>query len=230
MIRATLTLIFVAFCAAQVRGQNCHLREMDLCAASLLVLTQSPQGGAGTTEKDLDRQCSFIKETETCIRNFTKNCMTEDQQQLANFLFDGTTKLQKDYCTTGSALRKGYLKHSGCLNAVQKEQKPCIKDLQVAFEEVTSAKWDMRMGLACCAYRRVRACTEKIMQEKCEEGAIDFFTDLGQAMLGRLPELMCDEFTAESATCKQLPPVGSAPKGGRSTSILNRLLSAYTNI
>jgi len=229
MIRATLTLIFVAFCAGQVRGQNCHLREMDLCAASLLVFTQGPQG-VGTTEKDLDRQCSFIKETDTCIRNFTKNCMTEQQQQLANFMFDGTSKLQKDYCTPGSALRKGYLKHSACLNIVQKEQKPCIKDLQVSFEEVTSAKWNMRTGLACCAYRRVRTCTENLMKEKCGEGAIDFFTDLSQAMLGRLPELMCDEFTLDSPTCKQLPPPGSAPKGSRSTSILNRLLSAYTNM
>jgi hypothetical protein len=29
---------------SQVQAQNCHLRELDLCAASLLVFTQGPSG------------------------------------------------------------------------------------------------------------------------------------------------------------------------------------------
>jgi hypothetical protein len=152
------------------------------------------------------------------------------QQQLADFMFDGTSKLQKDYCTPGSSLRKLYLKHAPCLNTASREQKPCIKDLQVAFEAVTSAKWDKRVPLGCCAYKRVHKCMTDLIEQKCGAETVDFLKQLMQAVLSRLPDLMCDEFSLGSKTCKELPPVGSAPKGGRSTSILNRLLSAYTNI
>lgn len=178
----------------------------------------------------MDRQCTFIKEADTCVRNFTKNCLTNDQRSLTTSLFHGANKLLKEYCIPGSNLRKQYLKHAPCLNTVMKEQKPCIRDLQVAFEEVTSSKWDKRLGLACCSYRRLRDCMGKIMKDKCGEETVNFFNELLQTLLSRLPDLMCKEFTLGSATCKKLPPPGTAPKGGRSTSILNRLLSAYTNI
>lgn len=152
------------------------------------------------------------------------------QRQLADMMFEGTGKLQKDYCTQGSPLRKLYLKHAPCLSTVVKDQKPCIKDLQVAFEAVTAAKWDKRVPLGCCAYRRVRKCMTELIEQKCGQDTVDFLNDLIQAALSRVPDLMCDEFSLGSKACKELPAVGSAPKGGRSTSILNRLLSAYTNI
>ena len=184
----------------------------------------------GTSEKDLDRQCIFIKEADVCFRNFTSNCASPMQKQLFDMMFDSSSRLQTDYCTSGSTLRKLYLKHAPCLNTVIKDQKPCIKDLQVAFEAVTTAKWDKRLPLGCCAYRRVRKCLTDLMEKKCGEDTVDFVNDMLQAALSRLPDLMCDEFTLGSKACKELPAVGSAPKGGKSTSILNRLLSAYTNI
>jgi len=152
------------------------------------------------------------------------------QRPLADLMFEGSARLQKDYCTPGSSLRKLYLKHAPCLNSVSKDQRPCIKDLQVAFEAVTSAKWDKRLPLGCCAFKRVRKCMMELVDTKCGEETVNFVNELMQAALSRLPDLMCEEFTLTSKACKELPPIGSAPKGGRSTSILNRLLSAYTNI
>lgn len=112
---------------------------------------------------------------------------------------------------------------------MSKAQKPCIKDLQVGFEAMNEAKWDKRTGLGCCAYNRVGDCLGKAIRAECGEETITFVTDMMKAALSRLPEIMCSEFTLDSPTCKELPPPGSAPKGGKSTSILNRLLAAYTN-
>jgi len=229
MFRLFLTLAFLAFVANQVHAQNCHLRELDLCAASLLVFTQGPSGLANT-DAEMDRQCTFIKEADECIRNYTSTCATDLQQQLADMVFDGTAKLQKDYCTKGSQLRELYMKHSPCLrNAMREAQKPCIKDLQVAFEAMTEAKWDKRVGFGCCAYNRVGDCMSKALKKECGEETVSFVGNMTRAALSRLPDIMCAEHTLESPTCKELPPPGSAPKGGKTTSILNRLLSAYTN-
>src|SRR5688500_8478145 len=55
------------------------------------------QTAVGTTEKDLDRQCTFIKEADTCVHNFTKNCLTNDQRSLTGSLFHGAQRLLKEY-------------------------------------------------------------------------------------------------------------------------------------
>lgn len=230
MYRFLVTVCFVAFCTAQVQAQNCHLRELDLCAASLLVFTQGPSGVADT-EAELDRQCTFIKEADECIRNYTATCATDLQQQMADVFFDGAAKLQKDYCTKGSNLRKLYMKHAPCLRTAMRDaQRPCIKDLQVAFEAMTSAKWDKRIGLGCCAYNRVGECMSKQVKAACGEETVTFVGNMTRAAVSRLPEIMCAEHGLESKTCAELPPPGTPPKGGKSTSILNRLLSAYTNV
>jgi len=229
MLRFALTLAFVALCTTQVRAQNCHLRELDLCAASLLVFTQGPSATANT-DAELDRQCTFIKEADDCIRNYTATCATDLQQQLANLVFDGASKIQTDYCTQGSQLREMYKKHSPCLRkAMNTAQKPCVKDLQVAFEAMNAAPWNKRTGIGCCAFNRVGTCMSTAVNKECGEETVSFVRNMTSALLSRLPDLMCGEFGPESKICTELPPPGSEPKGGKSTSILNRLLSAYTN-
>jgi len=229
MIRLFVTLSFVAFCATQVQAQNCHLRELDLCAASLLVFTQGPAGVANT-DAELDRQCTFIQEAGDCVKNYTSVCATDLQQQMTDMLFDGSAKFQKEYCTRGTGTRQLYMKHSPCLRkAMQAAQRPCIKDLQVAFEAMTAAKSDKRLGIGCCGFNRVGNCLSTAITKECGEETIAFGRNLTQAVMGRLPDLLCSEFPLESPTCAALPPPGSPPKGGKTTSILNRLLSAYTN-
>lgn len=145
-------------------------------------------------------------------------------------MFDGASRLQKDYCTPGTPLRELYKKHTPCLrDAMRDAQKPCIKDLQVGFEAMNAAKWDKRVGIGCCAFNRVGSCLGSAVKKTCGEETNDFVRNMTMSMLSRLPDLVCGDHGPESATCAELPPPGSEPKGGKSTSILNRLLSAYTN-
>ena len=188
--------------------------------------------GVANTEAELDRQCTFIDEANQCIMNYTETCATDLQQQLGNLLFDGAKKMKENYCTKGSELRKLYMKHAPCLRtALRDAQRPCIKDLQVAFEAMTAAKWDKRGTIGCCAFNRVGDCLSKPIKKQCGQETIDFVGNMTTVLLSRLPGLLCGDLGIESETCKTLlPPIGSEPKGGKTTSILNRLLSAYTSL
>ena len=188
------------------------------------------RAGVANSEAELDRQCTFIKEADQCIRNYTGTCATDLQRQMTDLVFDGAAKLQRDYCTKGTELRNLYMKHSPCLRTALKDaQKPCIKDLQVAFEDMTAAKWDKRLGFGCCAYNRVGNCLSAPIKRACGQETVDFVGNMTSALLSRLPGIVCGDFGLESETCRALPPPGSEPKGGKTTSILNRLLSAYTS-
>lgn len=150
---------------------------------------------------------------------------------MISFVSEGSARLLKEYCTKGSSLRKSYLKHASCLNQATRGQKSCVKDLQAAFEVITSVEWDKRIPAGCCAYRQLVKCSENLIQSKCGKEAVDFMRLLLRMALSRLPDVVCHGYGPQSSTCKSLlPPPGTAPKGSRSNSVLSRLFSAYTGL
>lgn len=101
--------VLLSFCHAaayQVNGEacNCHLRELDLCAATLLLFNQNPSGVA-TTDAEVDKQCGFLKESQDCFRNFTTRCATPLQRELIGFVAEGSQELFKQFCTKGTEVR-----------------------------------------------------------------------------------------------------------------------------
>jgi len=216
--------------AVGARAQSCHLRELDLCAATLLVFTQNPSGIA-TSDNELNKQGGYLREADVCLRNFTRRCTTPLQRELINFVTEGSMRLLNEYCTPGTQLRQSYLKHAPCLNQAQKNQRTCVKDLQAALEVVTTVEWDKRIPAGCCAYRRFTACTENLVESKCGKEAVEFMNLLLRMALSRLPDIVCQGYGPENAECRQLLPApGTNPKGARSNSVLSRLFSAYTGL
>jgi len=124
---------------ASGQSSSCHLRELDLCATSLLVFTQSPNGLA-TSDQEIQKQCSHLREAEGCFKNFTRRCMTPIQRELITFASNSSFQLLEDYCTKGSKFRQTYLKHAQCLGQISKKQeyKSCTRDLQIGLELITS--------------------------------------------------------------------------------------------
>jgi len=225
------SIAFAFLClAVGARAQSCHLRELDLCAATLLVFTQNPSGIA-TSDNELNKQCGYLREADVCLRNFTRRCTTPLQRELINFVTEGSMRLLNEYCTPGTQLRQSYLKHAPCLNQAQKNQRTCVKDLQAALEVVTTVEWDKRIPAGCCAYRRFIACTENLVESKCGKEAVEFMNLLLRMALSRLPDIVCQGYGPENAECRQLLPApGTNPKGARSNSVLSRLFSAYTGL
>jgi len=220
---------FISF-TPSVLSQSCHLRELDLCAATLLVFTQNPSGIA-ITDNELNKQCGYLREADTCLRNFTKRCTTPLQRELISFVTEGSSRLLKEYCSVGTQLRQSYLKHAPCLNQAQKTQKTCMKDLQAALETVANVEWDKRIPVGCCSYRRFSKCVENKVESRCGKEAVEFMKLLLRMALSRLPDIICQGYGAENQECRALlPPAGTNPKGARSNSVLSRLFSAYTGL
>lgn len=188
-----------------------------MCAATLVVFTQSPSGLA-VNEQDLSKQCGYLREADNCLKNFVRKCTTPIQRQMVSFMSEGSSGLLDDYCKPGTELRKAYLKHATCLNNAQKNhQKSCIKDLQASFEALTTISaenWQKRIPVGCCTYRRFEQCIGNQVEKKCGKEALNFINMVLKRALSRMPEMLCKNYKPESGDCKAiLPSPGAQPKG-----------------
>ncbi|UYV71560.1 hypothetical protein LAZ67_8003688 [Cordylochernes scorpioides] len=209
------------------RTQSCHLRELDLCAATLLLFNQSPTGVA-TSESDLNRQCSYIHEAHECFRNFTTRCLTPLQREVLNFVSEGSEKLLEEYCTPGTEIRANYLQHAPCLQDAHSQQRPCMTDLQAATEVIGNADFDKRIPITCCAYQRYMQCARTTVEEHCGGEAVEFMQLLLKMAASSLPNIICSGYSSSNTECTTLlPAAGAEPEGSKSESVLSRLFAAY---
>ncbi|XP_076310220.1 uncharacterized protein LOC143225161 [Tachypleus tridentatus] len=224
------TLFFLSlvltFATYQVYSKDCHMRELDLCASTLLLFNQDD--GIAQTEADLDKQCTYIREVYQCLKNYTIDCMTPIQRELVGLFSEGSEKLLKEYCTVGTSIRDEYLKNAPCLNSASGENVECLRDLQVALEVIATAKFQNRIPIACCAYRRYETCFRERLEKKCGKSAVEFIQELLRMAVSRVPEIICTGYGRNSTECTTLLPRSrSTPKGSQSKSALSRLLSTY---
>lgn len=254
VIGSLSAILFLSMSAGPVSGQSgasCHLRELDLCAASMLVFTQAPNGLA-TNDAEINKQCFHLNEAGSCLKNYTRRCMTPIQRELMTFVSNSSFQMLDEYCTKGSKLRQSYLKHAQCLNQLHKRQehKSCMRDLQAALELLTSnqlagssSKPELqkppiqgdtngkRLQLACCAFRRLESCLGDQTERRCGKETIQFIQTVMRRATSRMPELLCRNYKPEGAECRALlPKIGVTPRGSKSNSIISRLLSAYSGM
>lgn len=214
--------------ACQSQSPPCHLFEVDLCISNVVGFTKEDR--TKSEEVQHEKQCAAITKADTCLRNYTRFCVTPLQQQLLNLVFDGVHRIQREYCVKGSNLRESYLKHVPCLRSVvQDPLNPCTKDLQLMVEEVTEAQWIRRSNYACCAYHRVGSCFSRQVERSCGRETADFSKDLIRKLVSRIPDIRCKDLTTRSPICQELPSFGTDPKGGQSTSVINKLVRTYTS-
>lgn len=128
--------------------ESCHLRELDLCLASVAVFTQNSNSHP-VTNNEVSRQCKILVETETCLKNFTSRCMTEMQSQLFTMFADGGLDTIRELCKPQSKVRDSYLKHGDCINGQQKAQRVCMRDFQASLEKAVDIEWQDRLKLGC---------------------------------------------------------------------------------
>uniref|UniRef100_A0A2L2YUC2 Secreted protein n=1 Tax=Parasteatoda tepidariorum TaxID=114398 RepID=A0A2L2YUC2_PARTP len=221
-----IAICVLAAAAYQIASQSCHLREVDLCIATMIFHYQG--SGIPTDESGVSQLCESIDETSQCLRNFTNKCMTPVQREVLNLVAEGSEATVKDFCTQGSELRAKYLRHSRCLGEVHAEDqmRDCMVDMQVTVETVTTTKFDKRVGTLCCGFRRFLECGEKLTEQKCGREAVEMGRTVSQLAVTELPGVVCNSFDPNSNQCQALlPPKGSTPKGTQSSSQLARLLA-----
>lgn len=207
--------------------QPCHLRELDLCLASLAVFFQA--NTHPITNAEVTRQCKILMETETCLTNYTRRCMTEQQAELVDMVAEGGLETIRELCRPQSKLRTSYLKNGDCINQQHKAQRVCMRDFQVSLEKAVEIEWQDRLKLACCSFNKLNACTQDVIEPKCGSEAYELHKQMFRTSVSRMPSLACAKYEHNAKVCSSLlPPAGSQPKGSRSHSVLSKLFSAYT--
>lgn len=232
MIQSAFTFLAAIVKVQEVSAKSCHLRELDLCLASVLVFAQAPQNNK-VTENDINKQCNYFGDTENCFKNYTTNCATKSQRLLIDFISDGVLHTFRDYCTPGNNLRKLFVKHGECLNIQRPKTNKCLLDLQAAVERTTqdSRNWKDRPKTLCCAYDRYRSCMHNVIEPTCGKEAVELGETFVRALFSRAIHVTCSRYKHTSNVCKSvLPSKGTIPKGPKSSSVISRLMSTITGI
>ncbi|XP_013779815.2 uncharacterized protein LOC106464232 isoform X1 [Limulus polyphemus] len=211
----------------QTHCQNCHMRELDICVATLVF---SREYGVPETERELDIQCSFILEAQNCLLNYTKSCMMSTQSELLDLVGEGSNSLISQYCSSDTQIRERYLNKSACLSEALDQLTPCWKDLEAGLDKFGEISFDLRPSTFCCTYQRFFECVRKTIEDQCGVSGVEFILELLRIGFSRIPEVICSGSKYISKQCVDLlPPPGTEPKGSRSKSVLSRLLFYIKN-
>lgn len=81
------------------------------------------------------------------------------------------------------------------------------------------------------ALDRLRECNDKILEAACGKESAEVGNMLVRGTFSRAATLTCDRYKHKSAECQSLlPPPDTKPKGGKSNSVLSKLISTITQI
>lgn len=182
---------------------------------------------------EINKQCNGLKEMNECIGNYSRRCATKSMREFVRSITShgDVRSWYSEFCTKeNSEEREKYLKHSTCLNSAQKETRSCVRDLTVAIDKAVNSDVEKRIPEICCAVRRMRKCSDDIVEGKCGKEGSKYMNQMVQSVVGtRLPEIVCRDFDPTSKKCTSiLPPPGTKPANTRSNSVLSRLLNTYS--
>ncbi|XP_015786977.1 uncharacterized protein LOC107364170 [Tetranychus urticae] len=205
---------------------KCHLKELDFCSASVAMLLQNQE--TPKTEAAINHYCEVLNEAHECVANFTSKCATPLQQELVEFFASGGLNTVKEFCTSGSQLRNNYMANVECLAKARIEANSCLKDLQVAVEEVVSVDQQNRLPVGCCAFNRFQDCTFSIVNARCGPKVVELGRKVLTMVTSRIPEAICTSFDAKSDLCLAiLPKTGQNPRGNQSSSPIAKIFATF---
>lgn len=74
-------------------------------------------------------------------------------------------------------------------------------------------------------------CNTKVIEPACGKEAVEVGDMLIKGTFSRAATLTCDKYKHTNEECKRLlPPLGTKPKGGKSGSVLSKLISTITQV
>ncbi|KAG8192233.1 hypothetical protein JTE90_014092 [Oedothorax gibbosus] len=195
---------------------SCHLREVDLCTATILL---GAAEGVPGNEEDLDRICEPIQEGFECITNYSKSCFTPLLQEVFDMVIVEPKKYQDLMCTHGTDERAEYLKHAPCFQKAlsNDNMRPHLEDLMSALEKATESEFQNRIPVMCCGIQRMYGNIMNIIEAECGKKVIEEGSVLIGLSASSIGDMFCKGYTPDSPKCSGiLPPSGTPSKGSES--------------
>lgn len=85
--------------------------------------------------------CSDLYSGLSCIRSYTRRCMTLKQRDHFHKLYNGTSHFIKDLCKEGT-YQDEFLRHAPCLQTVKSEYEVCAKSYQETMSLISQKESD----------------------------------------------------------------------------------------
>ncbi|XP_067125810.1 uncharacterized protein [Centruroides vittatus] len=208
------------------KQDSCHWIELEACAIRRSQIFQRdpiPQN-----EEEIERRCEYLKESAECFNKYTDRFATPLYKQLISYVNSEPQENFNQFCTPGNELRTTLLKYAACLSKVWKDQRSCADEAFAAMSKLPSTPSNDRVNLACCSHRRFRNCGADLIEKECGAEAKEFVGKLIAFSVSNLPDVVCQNYTPEDATCKALlPDAGTTPSGNNS--LFNRFIKIFTS-
>lgn len=205
-------------------GEKCHLRELDLCAATAVSINKVP-----VTEAEVERCCGVGIEAMQCVTTFLERCATPLQREVINFVIEGPMRTVEKFCTKGDELRSQYLQRAPCLAKAQPNAKKCFQDVRTGLERMAEVNVEDRITTACCIYSRYKKCATDVFTSQCGESIVEFGEAVAKMAIGSTVNVICQDFDKNPACDSLLPPPGTKATG-KSKSVVARLFSVYATM
>ncbi|XP_058063399.1 uncharacterized protein LOC131213382 [Anopheles bellator] len=119
-----LVTVFITVNLARIRAENCGQEELAKCARPFQVIQSSTDLSIATKKEDLDKICPDLNNGLQCIRSYTRRCMTLEQRNRFNKLYNGTHQFVRDLCREGE-YQSEFLSHAPCLQLVRPDYEVC---------------------------------------------------------------------------------------------------------
>lgn len=133
-----LVTVFITVNLGRIRAENCGQEELAKCARPFQVIQSSTDLSIATKKEDLDKICPDLNNGLQCIRSYTRRCMTLEQRNRFNKLYNGTHQFVRDLCREGD-YQSEFLSHAPCLQLVRPDYEVCGRRYHHTMTAITQS-------------------------------------------------------------------------------------------
>ncbi|XP_062554837.1 uncharacterized protein LOC134219949 [Armigeres subalbatus] len=225
IIRARLvSFISVPVNLAKIRAENCGQEELATCARPFQVLQSSTDLSIATKKEELDKICPDLTRGLHCIRSYTRRCMTLEQRNRFNKLYNGTHQFVRDLCREGP-YQSEFLTHAPCLQRVRPDYEVCGRKYHNTVSVITQQQQhhqarherhhqqqqqqqqqqpnhhttagrdaEADVRTVCCSFIEYLDCSESVAKKTCGWETAKFTRGFLDKMSSNLINMYCEDY------------------------------------
>ncbi|EAL40344.3 AGAP010534-PA, partial [Anopheles gambiae str. PEST] len=189
---------------ARIRAENCGQEELAKCARPFQVIQSTTDLSIATKKEDLDKICPDLNNGLQCIRSYTRRCMTLEQRNRFNKLYNGTHQFVRDLCREGDYQRE-FLSHAPCLQKVRPDYEVCGRRYHHTSREHqherrhrnhrTASRTDEDdVRTVCCSFMEYLDCSESAARNTCGHDTASFTRGFLDKMSSTLIKMYCEDY------------------------------------
>ncbi|XP_039433833.1 uncharacterized protein LOC120416208 [Culex pipiens pallens] len=246
-----LITVFITVNLAKVKAENCGQEELARCARPFQVLQSSTDLSIATKKEELDKICPDLTTGLQCIRSYTRRCMTLEQRDRFNKLYNGTHQFVRDLCREGP-YQNEFLSHAPCLQRVKPDYEVCGRKYHNTVSVITQQQHhhehhqarherhhqqqqqlqnhhttdgrnaEEDVRTVCCSFIEYLDCSEGAAKKTCGTDTARFTRGFLDKMSSTLITMYCEDYYRSN----KCPSTQSSAASQSSSSLLLLMLMA----